>query len=146
MFNVWPFLDLQNWQFPLVMINMYKNDTVHACAKKQWGPQCSPGLVQFYSQECLALPHNLFQISLKYRYFILYFRCKSAVRLNSNLSTGHRRSLVHSMGVHVLALPGLLLSGAAQAAVVRVAFDIALSPPWGLLSLSTAPCFRLSPR
>lgn len=98
MFNVWPFLDLQNWQFPLVTINMYKNDTVHACMKKQWGPQCSPGLVQFYSQECLALPHNLFQISLKYRYFILYFRCKSAVRLNSNLNTGHPESLVHSMG------------------------------------------------
>lgn len=89
MFNVWPFLDLQNWQFFLVWTNKYKNDIVHTCAKKQWGPQYGPGLVQFYSRVCLTLPHNLFQIPSEYRYFILRFLFKSAVRLSSTLSTGH---------------------------------------------------------
>lgn len=128
------------------MINMYKNDTVHACAKKQWGPQCSPGLVQFYSQECLALPHNLFQISLKYRYFILYFRCKSAVRLNSNLSTGHPEKSGTQHGRPCPSIAGLVVewcsSGCCGSSCLWHCSVTTLRAPQPLI----APCFWLSPR
>lgn len=53
------FLTYKTGSFSWSELIRTKNGIVHACAKKQWGPQHCPSLVQFYSQECLTLPHNL---------------------------------------------------------------------------------------